>query len=731
MARALVRREALPLPSDDLPFADGMVEKLRLLKTTDPGLTFSRTVDKSDVSASSKSIGLLPGAIIGGVYEIIEPIGRGGMGEVYLVRHIGLGNKCALKVIPPEQVQEKGWQRFQIEAKLVAKLTHKNLVRVTDLGIHEGCLPYYAMDYVAGKTLADELADQGPLSVEKVLEIFIQVCDCLQYAHEHGIIHRDLKPANIIISNQAGEKNIVKILDFGLAKLSGDNREIQSLTAVGDVFGSPFYMSPEQCNGEAVDARSDIYSLGCTMFECLTGRPPFTGHLAVAIMFSHQEAAPPTLAGVSSPTDRAKITPALETLIAKTLRKNPIERYLSMSELRADLLRLKGGQSQIKPYTPAAAQPFSVLQANASASITVPVAAAQAAELPLIKRIGTIIVVVVLISLTALASFFLVIRKPQEPIGSAPASAALDMAQSMSEGTGRQKVAVGRNGTEGGVKSTSPYSHLETIKDKNTGRSQHVRVFDFPTDTVLGIFSNGQPYDTIAAQGKISFSASAPLTFAPNPNFARQASALSRFQRGDIDCLHLNRADYQTLRAGSKVPGVKRLIIENSIDLDDSCLSAFGDYKDIEELALFDVSISDKGLIGLPQLKRLKKLSVLVSDADPLAQVLENSPALRELCLHESPLSVGGFRSVAVIKNLVSFEIVSYRLTPEKLLALSGSKSLQYLDFDYSPLSPKLIPILKKFPALKRLRMGDPSPQLLAHFLRELPGVKIETKTRP
>ncbi len=167
----------------------------------------------------------LPGAIIGGAYEIIKLLGRGGMGEVYLARHKTLDKKCALKVIPPDQVTEVGWQRFQLEARAVAKLDHINLVRVTDLGIHEGCLPFYAMDFVDGKNLAEILAEQGPMPLNMVLEIFTQVCDGVECAHRGGILHRDLKPANIMLTTSDPGLKQAKVMDFGLAKLTGQDRD--------------------------------------------------------------------------------------------------------------------------------------------------------------------------------------------------------------------------------------------------------------------------------------------------------------------------------------------------------------------------------------------------------------------------------------------------------------------------------------------------------------------------
>jgi serine/threonine protein kinase len=291
-------------------------------------------------------VDLAEGAVIAGTYQIVRLIGRGGMGEVYLARHLTLGKLCALKAIPPDQLTDVGWHRFQIEARLFSSLDHINLVRVSDLGIHEGCLPFYAMDYIDGQTLSDLVAQNGPLPVKEAVEIFSQVCDGLEVAHRHGIIHRDLKPANIMISRSRSGASTVKILDFGLAKLTQQDREKQSLTAVGEVFGSPYYMSPEQCSGEKIDNRADIYSIGCTMFECLTERPPFSGNLALAIINGHQFSPPPTLESIVGP---GVFPESLELVMAKLLRKNPTERYQTMAELKGDLQRVGQGQS-VQPY---------------------------------------------------------------------------------------------------------------------------------------------------------------------------------------------------------------------------------------------------------------------------------------------------------------------------------------------------------------------------------------------
>lgn len=310
----------------------------------DAGNTIFAAGAPSEAKTAAK-IDLAPGAVIGGTYQIIERIGEGGMGEVYLAKHKTLNKQCALKVIPPDKVTEIGWRRFQLEAKAVAKLDHINLIRVTDLGIHDGCLPFYSMDFVRGTNLASLLHNRGPMSLADTIAVFMQVCDGVEHAHRNGILHRDIKPANIMILNGPNATKLAKVLDFGLAKLTKHDREKQSLTSVGEVFGTPFYMSPEQCMGEKIDQRSDIYSIGCTMFECLTGRPPFVG-MAVPVMVSHRENDPPTLEAAGA----ENIPPSMEIVMAKLLRKNPVERYQNLSQLRADLERVAAGQEVMPVY---------------------------------------------------------------------------------------------------------------------------------------------------------------------------------------------------------------------------------------------------------------------------------------------------------------------------------------------------------------------------------------------
>ncbi len=243
-------------------------------------------IDQSTTLASGSSAAareLAAGTLVGGTYLIKSTIGRGGMGVVYRAENQVFHRDYALKALAPERVNQTDWSRFQTEGKAIARLDHPNIVKVYDMGTDGPHCLYYVMDLLQGKSLADYIEQRRLLSTDLVLEIFSQICAGLSYAHKQGLVHRDLKPSNIIICQNEGDprRPLVKVIDFGLVKLLGEADQLrQSQTATGQVCGSPFYMSPEQCMGGKIDQRSDIYSLGCTLFECLTGKPPLAARMA-------------------------------------------------------------------------------------------------------------------------------------------------------------------------------------------------------------------------------------------------------------------------------------------------------------------------------------------------------------------------------------------------------------------------------------------------------------------
>ncbi|MFN8551330.1 MAG: protein kinase [Candidatus Obscuribacterales bacterium] len=280
--------------------------------------------------------------ILGGRYRVISLLGRGGMGVVYRVEQIFLGKELALKTIDRHLMSDITVRRFQAEARAAFAVDHPNLVAVHDFGLFEDQTPFLVMEIVQGETLGERLKS-GPLSLDEAIPIFVQVCFGLAHAHEHGVIHRDIKPNNIMLLNDVPEgiDTGAKILDFGIAKLAQrEGGEIQALTRTGEIFGSPLYMSPEQCLGSKVDHRADIYSLGCVLFESLTGKPPFVGENAVATMMLHQSAPIPTL---KDACPNKHYPPELERLLQLMLAKNPDHRLQHVSDAAFQLGALKSG----------------------------------------------------------------------------------------------------------------------------------------------------------------------------------------------------------------------------------------------------------------------------------------------------------------------------------------------------------------------------------------------------
>jgi beta-lactam-binding protein with PASTA domain/predicted Ser/Thr protein kinase len=274
-------------------------------------------------------------------YELGDVLGYGGMSEVHSGRDTRLGRDVAVKVLRADLARDPQFQmRFRREAQNAAALNHPAIVAVYDTGeVHSdfGPLPYIVMEFVDGQTLREIVKTTGPMSQQKVIEVMADVCAALDFSHRHNIIHRDVKPANIMI-NRAGA---VKVMDFGIARALGEG---QNVTQTAAVIGTAQYLSPEQARGEAVDARSDVYAVGCVLFELLTGEPPFTGDSPVAVAYQHVREDP------RAPSDlNPEISPALDAVILKALSKNPANRYQSAAELRSDLVRVRSGQAPMAP----------------------------------------------------------------------------------------------------------------------------------------------------------------------------------------------------------------------------------------------------------------------------------------------------------------------------------------------------------------------------------------------
>jgi eukaryotic-like serine/threonine-protein kinase len=276
----------------------------------------------------------LIGATIGN-YRVVSKLGEGGMGAVYLAEHPLIGKKVALKVLHEEYAANQDVvTRFFNEAKAVNDIGHPNIVDIIDYGVVQGAGPafvYFIMEFLNGESLAGLLAREAPLPPERAAHIASQVADCLSASHAKGIIHRDLKPDNIYIMQRTRDKDFVKVLDFGIAKLTGGDSGAQRKTRTGMVMGTPAYMSPEQCEGRGnIDHRSDIYALGIVLYEMITGRVPFVGEGYGEVLVQQLTKAP-----ARPSTVRGVVPPYVEAIIMRALEKRPGDRYENMEQFHA------------------------------------------------------------------------------------------------------------------------------------------------------------------------------------------------------------------------------------------------------------------------------------------------------------------------------------------------------------------------------------------------------------
>lgn len=298
------------------------------------------------------------GTMVAARYRLVADIGAGGMGQVFKAEDMQAKTVCAVKVMHNHlRESDINLKRFEREGEVAVALKHENIVSVTDYGFTETMEPFIVMEFLEGESLADILQTEKQLSIESFCHIFGAVCSGLSYAHLSNVVHRDVKPSNIMILG--GPKGQIKIVDFGIARvckstgevcptsanasetspgtvatLQGlDSQRLQQLTQPGEIFGSPLYMSPEQFYGEEADCRSEVYALGCMMFESLAGKPPLKGSNAMATLAKKVTEVAPPIRSLNE-----KVPPAVESMIERCLERNPDERYQTVAELREALL---------------------------------------------------------------------------------------------------------------------------------------------------------------------------------------------------------------------------------------------------------------------------------------------------------------------------------------------------------------------------------------------------------
>jgi len=265
-------------------------------------------------------------------YEFLELLGQGGMGAVYKARHTIMERTVAIKLLLADISKDpQAMMRFQVEARAASILSHPHIVTIFEFDFTKNGLPFLVMEYLPGETLQQALQQRKNLPWQLTVPIFLQICDAVSHAHLRNVVHRDLKPSNVMLTTDDAHRSQVKLLDFGIAKLfAAPGKTAMRLTKTGELFGSPLYMSPEQCMGQSIDARADIYSLGCMMYETLSGVAPVSGKNLLALVYAHLHDEPKPLAKVSP---EIVIAEELEAIVHKAMKKDPADRYESVRDL--------------------------------------------------------------------------------------------------------------------------------------------------------------------------------------------------------------------------------------------------------------------------------------------------------------------------------------------------------------------------------------------------------------
>ncbi len=709
----------------------------------------------TNLPVSDEAGKLQPGELLGD-YEIISLLGVGGMGFVYKARHRVLNKIYALKTLNYEKVNETAWRRLQLEAQAIARMNHPEIIAIHNVGLHDGVLPFYVMDLLEGETLADRLARSGPLSLKEAIPLFILVASGLGYAHKKGIIHRDIKPGNIfLLKERDAAGSPLKLVDFGLAKLSGVEPEVQNPATAGELFGSPYYMSPEHCDGKRIDARSDIYSLGCTFFEILTGVPPFRGANSIQTMMMHQSQKPSSL---SKATGGKFFPEAMEEMIATMLEKAPMDRYQNLEEVVVELTYMQ--QDLDASYSSSR---------NSEQSSFVKDGTKEKHPVQLALKIS--LAVAVLLSAILTLAYWMKIEKEKSSSDATPATMRLptsspgDKTGTSLESNSRNKAEAIAETTEGtkspgsseaiagttaspaaaatpelnaesSVGSTAGTSPTPTAEAKSVSSSPSIikpsasrpikgyflgnvddqgvlkRKFDFGVERNLGKLELEGQEELIQASGVVLLPQGKATLHCSDVVIA-DPSLLEGFSSNDLYGLVFagrKPLDKSALRYIIRLSGLKYLSVSASpCNFDGDSLSQIELLFDLKELELVGTRIKGSELATLSRIKKLKRLTYSpVTEPANLLKVLTPSKSLTELTLERGPLSVSDFKAISTCPNLRHLRVNETGMTNECMEAISSLSRLKELRANPSLLDRDCLKSLKKLKNLQVLGIGGP-----------------------
>lgn len=590
------------------------------------------------------------GDIIDNRYQILSLLGKGGFGCVYKVVQTTIKKEYALKTLNPINATDMTIQRLRKEGQAAGRLDHPNLVRAVDFGMLDGVQPYLVMDLVEGPTLSQYLKQHGKASIKTMLQLFIPLCRALAYAHEQGVIHRDLKPSNVILAPDDTHQSqfIPKIVDFGIAKIQcSDESHAMTLTGTGDVFGTPLYMSPEQCMGTGVDSRSDIYALGCMMFETLTGAPPFSGANALEIMMQHGSAPVPSLREASL---GELFPPSIERIVNRMLAKDPKDRYQDCKAVARDLSAFERGDVQQIEESPTVA----LLRENRKKQRSMSI---------LCAAMGTIAGATIGYAAHQIMTPPAVAPKPEpKPVVDVRYSASI---------------------LDYGLDSGFHYF------SKSAGDS---RTFEFPKRKLgeLSYWHKGKP-TTVEAKETVTVPRDAKLSFRVEGQMLLAPDQWSHFHVNELDAVVINLHScyvddepFNQSMAGLMMQDQMRIFSLNEKSIFRRTLFALGNLPNLRWLDLRHVLIDDKPCTGdlIGKLANLHQLQVLrvddISKAGALVSELAKHNDMRRFGLVHTDLTDQDIEKIGSFEHLDTLSLRDYKGKNSALFAkLTSNRTLK------------------------------------------------------
>lgn len=678
-------------------------------KTQQTGEIFSKSYE----AASGFSVNEL----IGGSYRVLEFIGEGGMGLVYRVEHIHMNKILALKVLKTEHLSENVWKRFRLEAQAISRLEHANIIKIYDMNQTPDGRPFYTMELLSGQSLADCLQDHQRLSVSEALPIFRQVCAALAYAHDRGIIHRDIKPGNIMLLNEAGSAlgSRVKIVDFGIVKLVDDSQQSsQGLTRQGEVFGSPLYMSPEQCAGRKLDARADMYSVGVTLFQALAGKPPLVGRTAAETTIMHHTTLPPTMSEVSG----IEFPRELEDLVAKMLAKDPADRYPSLSDVAKALLSIEGNDS--RSALPARG---TVQRRKSSATLVdtnfAPVENSELDEvMPLRETHGLKTLLILAAMFVVMAVLVIVLLDTKLMTGKAKSKVARPLASSINH-TQNRAVIKKEEAAELDAIEVSPTKESEKeiesllrqkkepyFKTNKRGISQ----FSFPAQVSIGTvgFTEGKRKLVRQAQGNFQVGKWSEFSFTSNQVTASHPELLKFFPDNSLTGLRFLTLKTSSPNLIKEVMRHQKLLLLSLSDskINDSDFKIIANLKKLRFLTVNSENLSQKVLLESGLLHRLEGVGLIgLSNCTPVLEDLLSGGKLVALALTSADLKKEDFAIIGRMTRLKSLELNGTRLNDDDLKQLTRLQDLEYINVQATNITVRSVPTLRKFRRMKLLTL--------------------------